>query len=311
MKLKWDGKKDYIELLANTVQTANQELFKRVLKKWLVAMVACALGIRENHTVLILSGDQGLHKSTWLRSLLPSPLNGYLSEEIMNPHDKDYIFNVIESLLVNLDELEAFNNIDLLNLKSIVTSTKFRKRRPYARFPETYIRRASFMGSVNDLEFLTDMSGNRRFLCFKVEKQINTDHGINMDDVFAQAYWLLTKKTDGVSFRYWFDKAEEAEIENNNSTFYRMDIEEELVLKYFEVPTSDDLQLLISPTDMVYYINKHEGYNAIRSSNLRKLGRALKKHGFTKKSERSSKPYRVKLKQVIMKDPLFGRTRET
>jgi len=62
------------------------------------------------------------------------------------------------------------------------------------------------------------MSGNRRFLCFNVERKIQPEHGINMDQVFAQAYWLLNKKENGESFRYWFIEEEE-EINKNNSTF--------------------------------------------------------------------------------------------
>ncbi len=40
---KWDEITDYITQLTNTITTTKQELWQQHFKKWLVAMVGCAL----------------------------------------------------------------------------------------------------------------------------------------------------------------------------------------------------------------------------------------------------------------------------
>src|SRR5690606_13397707 len=68
----WDGKTDYISQLTDTIITTNQKDFKWAFKKWLVAMVACAINEDiTNQAVLILTGKQGIGKTTWLKNLVP------------------------------------------------------------------------------------------------------------------------------------------------------------------------------------------------------------------------------------------------
>ena len=51
-------------------------------------------------------------------------------------------------------------------------------------------------------QFLNDLTGNRRFLCFEVE-HINTQHGIPLDQLFAQLLSLYER-----GFQYWFNEEE-------------------------------------------------------------------------------------------------------
>jgi predicted P-loop ATPase len=54
---------DYIELLADTITTTKQDLWRECFKKWFVAMVACVLDEKQvNQTVIVFSGKQGLGK---------------------------------------------------------------------------------------------------------------------------------------------------------------------------------------------------------------------------------------------------------
>ena len=53
---EWDGQTDHIAALAATVKTNDDELWQACFKKWLVAMVACALDDETiNHTVIVFS----------------------------------------------------------------------------------------------------------------------------------------------------------------------------------------------------------------------------------------------------------------
>jgi predicted P-loop ATPase len=68
-----------------------------------------------------------------------------------------------------MDELKNMQSSDIGKLKQIITQGVIRVRRPYAVYSESYIRRASFTGSVNSAQFLNNCSGDRRFLTFEVK----------------------------------------------------------------------------------------------------------------------------------------------
>ena len=121
---KWKGDKDYIEELADTVKTTNQPFWKDALKRWLVAVVAGAVKEDKiNHEVLVLSGEQGIGKTTWLRKLVPTPLKKYYFEGTINPDNKDTLIHLSENLFINLDELENLNKTELGSLKSLITQS--------------------------------------------------------------------------------------------------------------------------------------------------------------------------------------------
>ena len=74
----WDGKTDYIRLLANTVHTADQELFYTYFRKWFVGFIASLVNPSViNQVVLVLIGKQGYYKTTWMNRLLPREWERY------------------------------------------------------------------------------------------------------------------------------------------------------------------------------------------------------------------------------------------
>ena len=68
-----------IRELADCVVVRNPEKWLLYLTKWLVAVVANAMDDREcrNHTCLVLTGEQGRFKTTFLDLLCPPKLHGY------------------------------------------------------------------------------------------------------------------------------------------------------------------------------------------------------------------------------------------
>lgn len=170
-----------------TVKTTDDEYFYWVFKKWFVAMVACA--IKEdvtNQTVIIFSGKQGVGKTTWLKNLLPNTLKGYMYSGIVNPTNKDTLLQMSENILINMDEISTFDNKKTENFKELLSKPIIRERRPYDRFAENYIRRASFVGSTNNAEILNDVSGNRRYLVIEV-LNIDYQQNVDLDKAFSQA----------------------------------------------------------------------------------------------------------------------------
>lgn len=84
-------------------------------------------------------------------------------------------------------------------------------------------RYASFIGTSNLKDLLTDPSGSRRFICIEVTGPIQTNVTINYHQLYAQAMHDIMKGE-----RYWLDDTDEAIVKEYNREFERVDPLEEL-----------------------------------------------------------------------------------
>ena len=73
------GNAEAITALADCVRVNNSEKWEEYLTKWLVAVVANAMDDKQcrNHTCLVLTGEQGKFKTTFLDLLCPPALSDY------------------------------------------------------------------------------------------------------------------------------------------------------------------------------------------------------------------------------------------
>jgi predicted P-loop ATPase len=206
-----------IDLFCLTLKTHDDQLFKWAFTKWIVAMVGNMIDENViNHQCIVLSGSQGIGKSTWVRNLLPNKLKPYYHEGNIKLGDKDSLKNISTKCLINLDELAGMTSKQSPMLKELITKSNTELRKAYAHLDEFFVRRASFIGSINGGEFLYDLTGNRRFLCFEVDWFENTgNHNMNMDLIFAEAYHLFKN-----GFQYWFNHEDQIKVEENNKQFY-------------------------------------------------------------------------------------------
>jgi predicted P-loop ATPase len=287
----WDGKTDYIGELANSIQTTDQKYWIKTLKKWITAVVASMIsGKIINQQVIILVGPQGIGKSTWIINLVPHSLIDYIYSGTINPNNKDTMILLAECMLIILDELENLTGHEYGSLKELITKPAVKLRRPYGRFNETLLHRASFIGSVNHYQFLKDPTGSRRFLCHEVE-EINFKHNIDIDLVFAQALFLFRN-----GFKYWFDGKEIDEILLKNRKHELISTEEDLVMRYFEICPKSKLIKPLTTSEIALIIKSNAGLKF--DLDLKKLGGALRKHfERIKVGKDGSYGYTVKLRE--------------
>jgi predicted P-loop ATPase len=237
---------DWIEWLSNQVtlkyptgcsEEDRQRLEARwhvCFKKWFVAMVASWMDDDVvNQAVLVLIGRQGCYKTTWLENLMPTHLRDYgckLANTVQL--GKDDRLRIAEFGLINLDELDAMTPRELNAMKSIITSKDVNERAAYAYVKERKMRLASFCASSNKREFLTDQTGNRRWLPFEVQDIQNPYHTIlPYDMLYAQA-WALVQE----GFNYWFDQEDISVLEQHNEDFRMQESEEQLLPILFDIP---------------------------------------------------------------------------
>ena len=284
----YDEKTDYITELANTITTTKQDLWQQCFKKWLVAMVGCVLDDKViNHTVIVFSGKQGLGKTTWVEKLVPKQLKEYLFSGTINPNNKDTLVQLAECMLINLDELENLNRSEIGSLKEIITKTQIRMRKAYGHNNETMPRRASFAGSVNTAQFLNDSTGSRRFLCFELEG-IQYQHDVDINMAFSQALYLFKS-----GFRFWFDQEEIKNITANNEQYQLRSPEEELLLTWFEPVEREKATLFLNASQIGAKLAERAKIN-ITDGTINKIGKALKKHNFTRISSKTGYVYAIR-----------------
>lgn len=286
-----------ISELASCVVVRNSDKWLPYLTKWLVAVVANAMDDREcrNHTCLVLTGEQGKFKTTFLDLLCPPALHGYSYTGKIYPQEKDTLTYIGQNLIVNIDDqLKALNKRDENELKNLITCPMVKYRMPYDKYVEEHPHLASFVASVNGNDFLTDPTGSRRFLPFEVLSiDIERAKAISMDNVYAEAKALLKS-----GFRYWFDDDEIAELYRESEDFQVQTAEMELLLRCFEKPTEDESYSLMTTTEILTYLGIYTHQPLV----AKRMGEALKKAGYIKVSKRrngGSPIYVYKIRKIL------------
>lgn len=110
----------------------------------------------------VLIGSQGIGKSTFVRMLA---LDAALyTDSVCGIGTKQAAELVQGKWFVELAELAAMRGAAFEAVKAFITRQSDEYRMPYARHVESRPRRFVMVGTTNVREFLSDLTGNRRFL---------------------------------------------------------------------------------------------------------------------------------------------------
>lgn len=231
------GEPDYMEQLAGYVTTSNPEWWKMQFPMWIVRAVAQALNrIDFNKQCFTLVGAQGDGKTSFLEHLIPQPLKYYYMDGYDFSDKKEGQRALSQNFVITLDELASFKRDELNNAFKAVLSTKSVRMRLLFQNNLTSIpRRASFTATTNQSDFLTDETGNVRWLVFRV-LGINHDDGgpkgycsVPIDRVWAMAYYLLNSNL----YDYMMSRDDLARQEGYNRSFLRQSVELDFLSSHF------------------------------------------------------------------------------
>ena len=260
-----------------------QDLWRMCFRKWFVAMVASWIRPEVvNHQMIVLIGKQGIYKSTWLDALIPPQLSRYRCRQSSTDFgSKDEQLRCTEFCLINLDEFDRLRNTDLDQLKSLITSPDTNLRVPYGTNKERRVRIGSYCASGNKLQFLTDQTGNRRFLPFYVTDILSPfAHPLPYDEMYAEAMWLI----NNTNFSYWFSLDEINDMSGYVEQFADSIAEDELIDVYYDVPRSDPDNpetrpvLFLTPSEILAKLTLWG--NIKKPISIRKLNVILDRKGF-------------------------------
>lgn len=253
---EWDGVTDHIGRLADTVHVReDSDLWRRLFRKWFVAILPTLVDPEAyNEGILVLIGDQGIYKTTWLRRLLPPALRIYYYNKLNGiGMNKDDMAAMTTNALVCLEEIDKMRPEDLNQLKGIVTNPVFQVRLPYRENPENRLRTASLCGSGNNRHFLIDTTGNRRWLVFDVAA-IDSPHEHPID--YAGLYGQAKALWQG-GFDYHFDGDDYRRLHKHNTVFEPANLEQELIMTYFAIPAPGQACEFFTAADIINLLSMH------------------------------------------------------
>lgn len=285
---EWDGVTDHIGALADTVHVREDgDLWRRLFRKWFVAILPTLVDPEVyNEGILVLIGDQGIFKTTWLRRLLPPQLRIYYYNKLNGiGMNKDDLAAMTTNALVCLEEIDKMRPEDLNQLKGIVTNPVFQVRLPYRENPENRLRTASLCGSGNNRHFLIDTTGNRRWLVFDVAS-IDSPHDYPID--YAALYGQA-KALWKAGFDFHFDGDDYHRLHKHNTVFEPANIEQELIMTYFAIPAKGQACEFFTTADIINLLSLHTRLPLTAA----RIGTEMKNLGFQRCARGGKRGYLV------------------
>lgn len=191
--LEWDGEPRVDSLLIDYFGAEDNSYSRAAIRKTLCAAVARVFepGAKFD-TALILVGEQGTYKSTFVKRLGKE----WFSDTFMTVQGKEAFEQIQGAWLVEIAELSGLKKAEVETIKHYISKREDSFRPAYGRTVETYRRQCVFFGTTNDYDFLKDPTGNRRFMPVDVRREFVSksvaEHltESEVDQIWAEAYLM-------------------------------------------------------------------------------------------------------------------------
>lgn len=196
-KLVWDGIPRIDTLLVDFFGTPDTVYYREAIRKPLAAAVTRVYepGAKFD-LVLTLIGEQGTGKSTFFKRLGRQ----WFSDTFLSVQGKEALEQIQGAWIIEIAELAGLRKAEVEAVKHFISKQEDTFRPAYARTSETYKRQCIFVGTTNNRDFLTDPTGNRRFLPVEIFSLFATKCVFDdltpefVDQVWAEAVHLYKKK---------------------------------------------------------------------------------------------------------------------
>ena len=262
----------------------------RIIRKWLVATVACAMGKHPNQAALgFIQREEGVGKTYLTRFLVPDPLKEFYVVS-QNPNHNFLLEDAFaKNLIVNFDELVGINNRTADAFKQVISDRLVVVKHFREPFPMTVPRIASAMFTENHNEelggFLTPSMGTRRFACIELDG-INHAYSskVDLDQLWAEAVMLM----DQEAFEYQFLHDDYKDFKQYNERYRVQTSTLRLIESYYTKPMSEEEGEFLQPTQMLQEMLKLRLIPASERPfvTAQKIGEALTQLKFERKGVR-------------------------
>lgn len=273
----WDGIDRVVPLL---LRVSDNEIWLKGGRCWLRAMLSQWSGKERLHanalTPVLISGKQGLSKSTFCRLLMPDSLRHYFIDNLNLAAGSSPEKKLVKNGLINLDEFDKIKEgqqATLKNLLQMVNVPVFRgKRLGWVNEP----RLASFIATTNAYQVLTDPTGSRRFLCVEVVKPI-PEEPLEHKQLYAQ----LKEELESGAPDY-LSREEEKVLQKHNKTYYRQSLLEDVFHCCFRHPLEMEKGIWLTTAEIFQVMRKFNS-TALKDVSARQLSLKLSAMGFMAK----------------------------
>lgn len=161
---EWDGVKRIDRFLKDILKCDGDDIYLREVSRMIFYGGISRIyepGIKFDY-MPVLSGKQGIGKSTIISWLA---LNHSYYKEVTTIKDKEGIECIQGGWICEFSELMAFRgNNNNESLKAFITRQIDRCRMSYDHYVSEFPRTCIFIGTTNEVDYLNDETGNRRFL---------------------------------------------------------------------------------------------------------------------------------------------------
>lgn len=189
-----------------------------------------------NHQILTFIGEQGTYKSSFMLHILPPNLRDYFATKNNSYQlDKDAYLMLAENIVISLEEIDSMTTKEVNQLKAFTTMPQVKERPPYGRHKVLMPRVASLTATGNNLTFLSDQTGNRRWLPFHVKCIDNPwTADIPYEGMYAQALALIRQGE-----HYWLNDEDIHALNTRNRDFQTPDPAREMIVTYYMLPRTE------------------------------------------------------------------------
>lgn len=249
--LSWDGTPRLDTLFIDYLGAKDSEYNRAVCRKSFTAAVARAMrpGCKFDN-MLILAGPQGQGKST----LLDKMSRGWFNDSIRTFEGKEASELLQGVWIVEIAELDAFRKTDIARIKQFLSLRADRYRAAYGRHVKELQRRCVFFGTCNEMEFLQDPTGNRRFWPVDTA-EVNATKSVFTDltDEVINQIWAEAKMRWQVGEQLYLTGDIEAEAKRKQEMHREVSVKEGLIHDFVEREIPDDWNTWNLQTRRIYW----------------------------------------------------------
>jgi predicted P-loop ATPase len=265
-----------IALLLSSVDSDTPNADKFILI-WLISVVASAYGFHSPLVLIFCGEKQGTGKTHWFRYLLPKELRFLFAESKMDAGKDDEIL-MTKKLLILDDEYGGKSKKEEKRLKELTSKEFINVREPYGRVSTDLRRLSVFCGTSNEMQILSDPTGNRRQIPIHI-RNINHEFYNKCDKaaLWRELYAMFCKGAEYTILK------EDIELLNQSTETFKLSTpEEDLIHKKLEIATTAFGEWM-SLTEIAQYLMVDTKINYL---NTQRIGSILTALGYAKDRKR-------------------------
>lgn len=250
-------------------------------RKWIVATVACAMGVKGNDAMfVVVNNEEGIGKSRLMEFMAPEPLQGYFAK---SEKDMNFAKMFTSYLMINFDEIVGITKTTAEEFKNILSSKIISVSKQFTTSKQRY---ASAMGTSNkDAEhggFLTPEMGTRRFAINHIDAidWKNYNRVVNIDQIWAEAVMLIDQ-----DFEYTWNPDDFREFAEYNSRFIVQTSSFKILKEFYRVPEQgeEDIAVFRQPVEILRDLRSaHKVNTSMTTVTEVNIGIALKQLGYSR-----------------------------